>query len=159
MQQFQWWERGRKLPTPLFPSRVSGRGYKIGPVYVCVCVSVCQRSHGWTIWATDLKFGVNIAFDNILDEIRGQGQRSKVKVAILKKRDFRTFCSETCLDCRELLCHDIWRHVTSRRDVMCRDVVMLRDVTAWHPFTSGQEYLLHRWYTRKITVRSTFCLE
>ncbi len=25
----------------LFPSRVSGRGYKIGPVCLCVCLSVC----------------------------------------------------------------------------------------------------------------------
>ena len=25
----------------LFPSRVSGRGYKIGPISVCVCICVC----------------------------------------------------------------------------------------------------------------------
>ncbi len=28
------------------PSRISGRGYKIGPVCVCVCVCVSQRSYG-----------------------------------------------------------------------------------------------------------------
>ncbi len=117
----------------IIPSRVSGRGYKIGPVCVSVCVSVCQRSHGWTVWATNLKFGVDIAFDNILDEFRGQGQRSKVKVAILKNLDFRTFCSETRLDCRELLCHDIWRHVTSQRDVVTsRDVLVWRHDVTWH---------------------------
>ncbi len=30
----------------LIPSRVSGRGYGIGPVSASVCVSVCQHSHG-----------------------------------------------------------------------------------------------------------------
>ncbi len=25
------------------PSRISSQGYKIGPVCVCVCLSVCQR--------------------------------------------------------------------------------------------------------------------
>ncbi len=32
------------------------------------CLCVCQRSHGWTVWATDLRFGRNIAFDNISDK-------------------------------------------------------------------------------------------
>ena len=35
-----------QLIHPIVPFRVSGRGYKIGSVCVCVCVSVCQRSHG-----------------------------------------------------------------------------------------------------------------
>ncbi len=65
-------------PFCIFPSRVSGRGYKIGPVCacVCVCVFVCQRSHGWTIWPTDLKFSMDITFDNISDEFEGQRSRS-----------------------------------------------------------------------------------
>ncbi len=33
----------------IFPSRVSGRGYKIGPVCVFVCLSVIQCSHGRTV--------------------------------------------------------------------------------------------------------------
>ncbi len=44
------------FPFHIFPSRVSSQGYKIGPV----CMSVCQRSHSWTVWATDLKFGRNV---------------------------------------------------------------------------------------------------
>ncbi len=30
----------------LIPSRVSGGGYKIGTFCVCVCLFVCQHSHG-----------------------------------------------------------------------------------------------------------------
>ncbi len=36
----------------IFPSRVSGRGYKIGPVCLSVCVCVCRLSRGWTVWCT-----------------------------------------------------------------------------------------------------------
>ncbi len=54
-----------------------------------VCLCVFQRSHGWTV--TDLKFGRNIAFDNISNKLEGQGHRSKVKVAILKNVIFRVF--------------------------------------------------------------------
>ncbi len=77
------------LCKPWFiPSRVSGRGYKIGPVCVSVCVSVClsviQLSHGWTVWRTDQKFGVGFDIDNISDVFKGQGHRSKVKVTRLK---------------------------------------------------------------------------
>ena len=45
-------------PSDRFPSGVSGQGYKFGLVWVSVCLSVSQRSCGWTVWATDLKFGV-----------------------------------------------------------------------------------------------------
>ena len=34
------------LTQHFIPSRVSGRGYKIGPVCVSVCLSVCQHSPG-----------------------------------------------------------------------------------------------------------------
>ena len=30
-------------------SRVSGRGNRIGAVFLCVCVSVCPHSHGQTV--------------------------------------------------------------------------------------------------------------
>ena len=111
-----------------FPSRVSGRGYKIGPMCVCVCRSVClsvsQRSPGWTVWATDLKFGVRIDLDNISDEFEGQSHRSKVKVAILKKTWFSDFSyGVTYVDCTEPFRHDTWRHVTS-----CHDIMTSRDV-------------------------------
>ena len=130
------------VESSIIPSRVSGRGYKIGPVCVCVCVSVClsvcQHSHGWTVWATDLKFGRNIAFDNISDKFEGQGQRSRTP--LWKKRDFPTFSYVvTYVDCKEplifVMTSDVmWRHgKTSWRHVMSRP--------SWHPSTtSGQEY-------------------
>ncbi len=91
-------------------------GIKLVPsVCPCVCLSVCQLSHGWAVSATDLRFGRNIAFDDISDKFKGQGHRSKVKVAILKKRDFPTFSyGVTYVNCTEPFCHDSWRHVTSR---------------------------------------------
>ena len=75
----------RPHPLPHQRSRVWNRSR------VCVCLSVSQRSHGWTVWAMDLKFGRNIAFDNTLDKFEGQGHRSKVKVDIFKNVIFRLF--------------------------------------------------------------------
>ncbi len=102
-------------------------GIKLVPsVCPCVCLSVCQLSHGWAVSATDLRFGRNIAFDDISDKFKGQGHRSKVKVAILKKRDFPTFSyGVTYVNCTEPFCHDIWR----------------RDVTSW---LSNKGY--HYWH-------------
>ncbi len=126
------------LQILFIPSRVSGRGYKIGPVclFVClfVCLSVCQRSHGWTVSCTDPKFGRGIHLHNISDKFKGQGHRSKVKVTMLKKHDF--WCSCSVCKCRftlslhmELSGSTPWHHgmtsMTSRRDI--------HDVTAWHP--------------------------
>ena len=107
--------------------RVSGRWYKISPVCVCVsvCLSVCQRSHSWTIWNTNLKFGMNIALWIYNGWVRRS--RSKVKVAILKNVIFRLFYGVTCIDCTDQFCNDIWRHVTSRCDVRCRHGLM-----SWH---------------------------
>ncbi len=45
----------------VFNSCVSGRGNRTGPV----CVSVCKRSHGWTIWHTDKNFYVEVCLDHI----------------------------------------------------------------------------------------------
>ncbi len=70
--------------------------YKIGLVFV----SVSQRSHGRTVLTTELKFGRNIAFDNISDKVKGQGCH-------LEKHDFPTFSyGVTYVDCTELFCHD-----------------------------------------------------
>ena len=112
----------------IFPSLVSCQGYGIGPVRVCVCVCVpvCQRSHDWTAWATDLKFGMDIAF-----------VRSKVKVAILKNMISEHFYGVTCVECAEpfLLWLHVERHVTScdvalwHQDVLWRHCVM-----SWHHF-------------------------
>ena len=43
--------------STIFPSRVSGQGYGIGPVCLWVCVSVSQRSPGWTVWPRVTKLG------------------------------------------------------------------------------------------------------
>ncbi len=51
---------------------------------VCVCVLVCEHSHGWTNWRTVTKFGTGVDLDNISEEFNGQGRRSKVKVIQLK---------------------------------------------------------------------------
>ncbi len=77
----------------LFPFRISGWGYEIGPVClsVCVCLSVGQRSSGLTDWATDLKSCIGIDLDNISDEFEGKGHRSKIKVTMLKNVIFRTY--------------------------------------------------------------------
>ncbi len=37
-----------KLICLFIPSRVSSRGYKIGPVCLCVCVSVCYSALSWS---------------------------------------------------------------------------------------------------------------
>ena len=55
-------------------------------MFVCVfvCLSVIQHSHGRTVLDRNLKFGVRFDLNNISDEFKGEGHRSKVKVAILK---------------------------------------------------------------------------
>ncbi len=76
--------------TNFFPSRVSGRGYKIGPVSVCVsvCLSVSEHSHGRTVWPSIMKFGVSTDLNNLLAKFDGQGHRSKVKVTMLENMIF-----------------------------------------------------------------------
>ncbi len=88
-------------------SSVRGRGYKIGPV--CVFMSVIQHSHCWPVQSTKLTFGIGFGRYYILDKFKGQGFRSKIKVARL----------EMCfsLVCMDYLCHDMWHHVTSQREV------------------------------------------
>ncbi len=71
-------------PSSFIPSHVSGQGYKIGPVCVCVSVSVSQRSPIWTIWLTDSKFDGGVDLDNISYKLKGQGYRSKDRAARLK---------------------------------------------------------------------------
>ncbi len=120
----------------LVPSRVSGWGYKIGPVCLCVRVSVClsvsELSRGWTVWPRTTKSGTGIDLDNISAKFDGQGHRSKVKVARLKNVIFRLFpYGVTYVDCTNPFCHDILRQVTSRHDIMTSQNDASRDVTAW----------------------------
>ncbi len=47
-------------------------------------MSVSRHSPSQTVCRMDLKFSIGIDFDDISDEIDGQGHRSKVKVVRLK---------------------------------------------------------------------------
>ncbi len=70
----------------IFPSCVSGRGYKIGPFCVSVCLSVSERSHGRTIGDRNLKFGqrIDMIISRMSLKVKGQGSH-------VEKRDFQTF--------------------------------------------------------------------
>ncbi len=118
----------------VFPSSVSGRGYKIGPVRLCVCLSVSQRSHGWIIWHTDLKICVTIDLDNISDEFEGQGRQ-------IEKRNFLSFwwvslCRFTAMAYDVTRCHAVtsyditWHHIMmSQRHndvIVCLKVFQVR---------------------------------
>ena len=74
-------------------------------------MSVCKRSHGWTVWATDLAFGTNIAFHNIPDKFEGQGQRSSSPFWKTWFSDL--FYGITYVNSTEPFCHDTWRDVTA----------------------------------------------
>ncbi len=49
----------------LVASRISGGGHRIGAIflYVCLCVSVCEHSHGQTVWHMTLILGMDVDFD------------------------------------------------------------------------------------------------
>ncbi len=49
LKQLENFEHPNIVRYVIIPSRVSGRGYKIGPVCVCVCLSVSWHSHGRTV--------------------------------------------------------------------------------------------------------------
>ena len=69
----------------LFPSRVSGRGYKISPVCLCICVCVCLSALSrLNRLRYGPKFGGGVYLDDISDKFEGQGHRSKIKVVMLK---------------------------------------------------------------------------
>ncbi len=100
----------------IFPSRISGRGYGIGPVCLWVCVSVSQSSHGWN----DL--------DIISAKFKGQGHQ-------VIKSNFQCF---KWVDLCRFMSHDvIWHHgVMSRR----HDFTWRHSVMSWLPvMTFGQE--------------------
>ncbi len=133
-----FWDDGQSIgqlstSNKFFPPASAVEGIKSVPsVCACVCLSVIQRSHGWTVWHTDPKFDGGVNLDNISDEFEGQGHRSKVKVARTKKRDFRSF---SWVNYTEPVCHDTWHHVTSRHDVMMSLDVMKSwygVTTSWH---------------------------
>ncbi len=92
-------------------------------------LSVCECSHGWTIWRTDPKIGIRVDLDEISAKFDSQGHRSKVKVTRLENVISRVFWSgwpDTKSWCM-MLHHD---SVTSWRDVMSRhDITMSCDVS------------------------------
>ena len=52
----RWVFRVYLVPPPLrvlFPPASAVEGIKLVPS-VCVCLSVCEPSHGWTVWHTDV---------------------------------------------------------------------------------------------------------
>ncbi len=96
----------------LFPPVSAVEGMEsVPPVRLCIynwCV--CQRSHGWTVWDTNLKFCMNIALENILGEFEGQRHRSKVKVPILKNL-ISDFLMEWPAQIHFVMTYDaMWRH-------------------------------------------------
>ncbi len=109
------------IEISLITSCVSGRGYKNGAACVCLSVSVCEHSHGWTDWHTVTKFGTGIDLDDILDNFVGQGHRSKVKVTRSKNvisMIFSIVCKDTKYDVMVWCLDVIWHHVTSRLDTI-----------------------------------------
>ncbi len=95
------------------PSRVSSRGYNIGPV----CASACSYVSTLTAKPFDI-FDGGMYLTNIFDEIEGQGHSLKVKVTRLKNMIFIVSDAWTHV---ELHHHDIWHHVTSEHDIIMQD--------------------------------------
>ncbi len=99
-----------------------------------VCVSVSQRSHGWTVCprVTKLgmeKFGIEIDLDIISAKFKAQDHRSNVKVTRSQSQILNVSNGLTCADS---LCHVTWHHVTSRHDVTTSCYVTAScDITAW----------------------------
>ncbi len=64
--------------THIFTSRISGRGYRI---FMSVCLSVCECSHGRTIWHTDLKlvWGLTLikSWTRSMVKVIGQGREAR----------------------------------------------------------------------------------
>ncbi len=135
------------IPQLLFPPVSVVEGIKSVLslcVCVCICVFVCQHSHGWTVYVTDLKFGRNIAFDNISSKFEGQGHRSKVKVAILKNVIFRLFLMVWPMYIAQ-------SHFVMAPDVMWRHGMTSRcHVTSWRDVLTSFDYF----WARILTIRA-----
>ncbi len=116
----------------LIPSRVSGRGYKIGPVCLFVCLFVCPSVSALTaepfhIRAQNLAQGTILTISRTSSKVKGQGRHGK-------KQFFCCFCSVYM--CRFTVMTDgaIWHYtVMSRRNV--------RDITAWRPWRHSGCYV------------------
>ena len=86
-----------------------------------LCVSVCGRSHGWTVWHIIMIFSTRIDLDDILDKFDGQGHGLQVKVTRSKKRDFDDFLDWVLG--YNTFAYMVWCYVTS---------YISYDVTVWH---------------------------
>ncbi len=88
-----------RVTLVIFPSHVSGQGYKIGPVYM----STYMLFNGPRV----KKIGVGNDLDKISAKFEGQGHRSKVKVT---RSENVILTVSDGLTCAYSLCHVIWCH-------------------------------------------------
>ena len=111
-----------------FPSRVSCRGYKIGPVCVSVCLLVSALTvEPFELQTWNLAETLSLIISRTSSKVKVIGQRSRSPFW-KKKHDFPIFSyGVNYVDCTEPFCHDTWCYVMSRHNVMTS-----RDVMAWH---------------------------
>ncbi len=62
-------DRSDSFNTSVFPSCVSGRGFKIGPISLCVRMCVCQLV---TVWPRVMKFGAAMDLCNSIFSLSWQ---------------------------------------------------------------------------------------
>ncbi len=91
--------------------------FSVPSICLSVCPSVCEHSHGWTVWHTDTKFGGGVYLDNISNKFDNQGHRSKFKVTRLKNvisgahKRWKWVYSSVCYD-KLWNVTLLWRHMT-----------------------------------------------
>ncbi len=124
-----------KSSQHIFTSRVSGRGYRNGPVCVSVCVCVCQcvntlMPEALNLWSRNLVQGLTLMISRRSSMVTVIGQRSRSqgqKMWLQQFSDFSAWIHNASLmwwhvmvPRRHVTSHDVtWRHMTSR------------NVTAW----------------------------
>ncbi len=112
------------------PSRVSGRGYKIGPVCpsVCVCLLVSSlTAEPFGLGPQNLVLRMSLVISQPSSKVKVIGQRSRSPHWKTRFLD-----DVMCVDCADPCWHDIWHHVMSQRDVMTsHDVMAWRNVVIW----------------------------
>ena len=101
------------------PSCVSGQGYKIGPMRLCVCLSVSTLlTEPFDVRTQNLVGGLTMTISWTSSMVKVIGQRSKVKVVIFKIVIFLLFLME----------------IAQSHFVMTPNVTWRYGVPSWHPF-------------------------
>ena len=116
----------------LFTSRVSGQGYRNGPVCVCVCpcvnTLVAEALH---LWSRNLVQGLTLMISRTSSMVKVIGQRSRSqgqKMWLQWFSDFSAWIHNAGL----MWCHGMMpRHHVTSHDVMWRHMRSCHDVTAW----------------------------